>query len=84
MILVVLDTNVLASGFLRSYSIPGRILAAWMRGAFALVVYVVTGDRELLRVRSYHGVAVVSPRDFLSVLESAGGGRASDEDSNDA
>jgi putative PIN family toxin of toxin-antitoxin system len=30
--------------------------------------YLVTGDRQLLRLGSYRGVTILSPRDFLTVL----------------
>lgn len=30
--------------------------------------YLVTGDRQLLKVGVYEGVAIVSPRDFLDIL----------------
>ena len=30
--------------------------------------YLVTGDRQLLRLRSYEGVIIVSPREFLAML----------------
>jgi predicted nucleic acid-binding protein len=33
------------------------------------VEYLVTGDRELQSLRSYHGVQIISPREFLEVLE---------------
>ena len=41
MIVVVLDTNVLASGvlgFRRSNSVPGMLLRRWRAGAFTLIV----------------------------------------------
>lgn len=31
--------------------------------------YLVTGDRQLLRLGSYEGVAIISPTDFLAVLD---------------
>lgn len=31
--------------------------------------YLVTGDRQLQRLSSYQGVKIVSPRDFLTLLE---------------
>ncbi|CAN5577944.1 putative toxin-antitoxin system toxin component, PIN family [soil metagenome] len=31
--------------------------------------YLVTGDKELLRLRSYKTVAIVSPQEFLEILE---------------
>lgn len=31
--------------------------------------YLVTGDRQLLKLSAYEGVEIVSPRDFLSILE---------------
>lgn len=33
------------------------------------VAYLVTGDKGLLRLQSYHGVTILSPRDFLDILE---------------
>lgn len=38
MITAVLDTNVLAAGFVRPEPPPGRLLAAWQAGAYVLVV----------------------------------------------
>lgn len=147
MILVVLDTNVLASGFagfLIPASVPGRLLHAWRAGEIEVVVsehiltelarsfeqryfqrrltpnqvarslallqrqattsritaevqgvathpeddlilatavsaqaaYLVTGDSQLQKLGSYRGVTIVSPRDFLDLLQSGGlGGR---------
>ena len=34
--------------------------------------YLVTGDRQLLKLQSYLGVTIVSPRDFLALLEHRG------------
>jgi predicted nucleic acid-binding protein len=31
--------------------------------------YLVTGDRQLLALGSYQGVRIVTPRDFLAILE---------------
>lgn len=31
--------------------------------------YLATGDRKLQQLRSYHGVAIVSPREFLEILQ---------------
>lgn len=39
----------------------------------AQVDYLVTGDRQLLRLGSFRGVRLLSPREFLDVLESSGG-----------
>lgn len=38
MIAAVLDTNVLASGFIRGSSPPGQLLPAWSAAAFELVI----------------------------------------------
>ena len=133
---VVLDVNVLASGFVSRTGAPGQLLAQWTRGAFELIVsehiltvltrvlerpyfrrrltageraanlallrheailttisaevqgvapdeeddlvlatavsgnatYLVTGDTGLRRLRSYRGINVLSPRDFLTLL----------------
>ncbi len=144
MIRAVLDTNVLASGFVGFASAeraPSRLLRLWREDRFALVVsaeivaellktfaspyfrrqltqaqieaarllleeeatatslsalvsgvathpeddlvlaaavsaqvdYLVTGDRQLLRLGSFRGVRLLSPREFLDVLESSGG-----------
>ncbi len=35
----------------------------------AAVDYLVTGDKQMQRLGNYQGVAIVSPRDFLTVLE---------------
>jgi putative PIN family toxin of toxin-antitoxin system len=138
---VLLDTNVLASGFLglkRPASVPGELLRRWGDGGFTLVVsdhiltelsrtlsdryftqrmtaseleaaisdlrthaklqpitvhvqgvatqpkddlilatalsagatYLVTGDRPLQTVAHYQGITILSPRQFLGVLES--------------
>jgi len=37
-ITVVLDTNVLAAGFVRPEPAPGQLLAAWLAGAYMLIV----------------------------------------------
>lgn len=141
MITVVLDSNVLASGFVRPHGAPGALLGAWRAEAFDLVVsdhilsevtrtldkpyfaqrlttsrrtaniallrsdatitpltvpvrgvathpeddrvlatavsaqadYLVTGDHKLLQLRSYEGVGILSPRDFLNLLLTGGG-----------
>ncbi len=39
----------------------------------ARVEYLVTGDKKLQELRSYQGVAIVSPREFLDILESQAG-----------
>jgi putative PIN family toxin of toxin-antitoxin system len=140
MITAVVDTNVLASGFLRPLktSPPVQILDAWRLGLYTLIVsghiltelvrtladpyfrrhvsgdqavrllallqrrailtdmtsdvhgvathpeddlilatavsakanYLVTGDAKLQRLRHYQGVAIVSPREFLEILQS--------------
>jgi predicted nucleic acid-binding protein len=31
--------------------------------------YLVTGDKQLLRIGRYEGVTIVSPRDFLTLLD---------------
>jgi len=135
-ITAVLDTNVLASGFVRPEPPPGRILAAWQAGTFLLVVshhilaelehtfeepyfatrlsparrranlalvreeaiiaplkvrvqdvathpeddlilatavsarvdYLVTGDKKLQALKTYRGVRIVSPPEFLEIL----------------
>lgn len=131
-----LDTNVLASGFIRTWSPPGQLLIGWAAGAFDLIVsdpilaelastlqhryflprlpasgaagvidllkreavltpitvevhgvathpeddlvlatalsgaagYLVTGDGQLLRLGSFQGVSILSPRTFLDLL----------------
>lgn len=138
MIRVVLDVNVLASGYVSRTGAPGQLLAQWTHGAFELVIsehiltvltgvlerpyfrrrltarqraanlallrhetilttitaevqgiapdedddlvlatavsgkaaYLVTGDAGLRRLGSYRGISVLSPRDFLNLLES--------------
>jgi len=135
-IVAILDTNVLVSGFVRAQSVPGELLRRWRSGAFALVTstsilrevertfrtpyfrerlsdeliaadltllrteagiaplthavsgvathpeddlvlaaavsaevdYLVTGDRQLLKLGTYQGVGIVSPRAFLDCL----------------
>jgi putative PIN family toxin of toxin-antitoxin system len=47
-----------------------RVLAA---AVSARVDYLVTGDRQLRRLGSYRGVRILSPREFLDVLELAEG-----------
>ncbi len=37
------------------------------------VAYLVTGDKKLQRLRSYQGIAITSPRDFLDVLTDVDG-----------
>lgn len=141
MITAVLDTNVLASGFvgfLNPSSTPGRLLHAWRDGRFVVITsehiraeleqtllnpyfiqrltqeqvaesaallrsrttlveitaqvhgvathpeddltlatavsakadYLVTGDKKLQEVGSYQGVTIMSPQEFLKILES--------------
>lgn len=142
MIAVVLDTNVLASGFVSQGSAtpPAQLLDAWRAGAFTLVVsehilmelaqtlqepyfrrrltpqyiaddlallheealivplsvmvqgvathpeddlilatclsakadYLVTGDGQLQKLGTYHGVAISSPADFVRILAAQG------------
>jgi putative PIN family toxin of toxin-antitoxin system len=47
-----------------------RVIAAAIS---AQVEYLVTGDAKLLRLGSYQGVRILSPRAFLDLLESTGG-----------
>ena len=35
------------------------------------VNYLVTGDKKLLGLKDYAGAKIVSPRDFVSIIESA-------------
>ncbi|HEV2107585.1 MAG TPA: hypothetical protein VGR16_04930, partial [Thermomicrobiales bacterium] len=35
----------------------------------AAAAYLVTGDKQLQRIGVYHGVTIVSPRDFLTRLQ---------------
>ena len=35
--------------------------------------YLVTGDKKLQDLRSYQGVTIVTPREFLTILESQAG-----------
>ena len=143
MIVVVCDTNVLATGLATPRGTGGQILVVWLAGAFWLVVsepilmelarvlakpyfherlgpeqaaldverlrrdarfvtlpeplpriaahwhddailatvaaghaeYLVTGDRELLRLRVHAGARIVTPREFLAVLATRSQGR---------
>ncbi|MBI2953483.1 MAG: putative toxin-antitoxin system toxin component, PIN family [Chloroflexi bacterium] len=136
MITAVIDTNVLASGFVRPEPAPGQLLLAWRERLYTLVVsehilaelartfeapyfqtrfseaqrinnvalirdeaiftsitvniagvathpeddlvlatavsanadYLVTGDTQLQKLRTYQGVSIVSPRQFLETL----------------
>ncbi len=43
-----------------------RILATAVSGS---ADYLVTGDRQLLKLSTYEGVKIVSPREFLGLLE---------------
>ncbi|MBI4494179.1 MAG: hypothetical protein HY690_15430 [Chloroflexi bacterium] len=46
-------------------------------GRLAQADYLVTGDKRLLQMRRYAGMQIVSPREFLQVLQherTAGGG----------
>ena len=47
-----------------------RVLAA---AASARADYLVTGDRQLRRLGGYEGVRILSPREFLDLLEREGG-----------
>ncbi|MGE3911651.1 MAG: putative toxin-antitoxin system toxin component, PIN family [Chloroflexota bacterium] len=38
--------------------------------------YLVTGDKELLGLQQFHGTRIVSPREFLFVLEGTGDGES--------
>jgi putative PIN family toxin of toxin-antitoxin system len=41
--------------------------------ASAAVPYVVTGDQEMLRLRSYQGITIMHPRQWMSLLRQPGG-----------
>ena len=41
-------------------------------GRLAQADYLVTGDKGLIQIRQYAGMSVVSPRQFLAVLETEG------------
>lgn len=51
-----------------SYPEDDLVLAA---AASASVDYLVTGDKQLLALGTFRDVVIVSPRDFLAILESA-------------
>lgn len=61
---VVASTTVAVSG-IASHPEDDLVLATAVSAA---VDYLVTGDRQLLRLGAYEGVKIVSPRDFLDIL----------------
>lgn len=72
--LLVLDTNVLASGLAYAGGPPGRLVAAWRAGSVRLVVSdFVLGEltRILPRMSSRTGLSPLDVRDFLDTLRTA-------------
>ena len=68
---VVLDTNVLLSGIAYPRSIPGKILAAWRRGALDVVLseYILDELRRVLpRLAHRHGLSETDIRDLVESL----------------
>ena len=57
--------TVVVSG-IASHAEDDLVLAA---AVSARVDYLVTGDKQLLKLGQYEGVIIVSPRDFLARLE---------------
>jgi predicted nucleic acid-binding protein len=55
---VVADTNVLVSGFL-------PVLRCAVGGQAQAIV---TGDKDLLTLREFHGILIVTPRIFLTTI----------------
>jgi predicted nucleic acid-binding protein len=55
----VLDTNVVISAMIIRGGKEDQILRAWQRGAF---------EKDLLVVKSYRGVRIVTPAAFLTTL----------------
>ncbi len=47
------------------------ILAVLATGRLARADYLVTGDRGLLALGSYESMAIVTPREFVTVLQHA-------------
>jgi predicted nucleic acid-binding protein len=69
-IAAVLDSNVLASGFVRPASTPGTLLRLWVVGAFALVVSEHMLDEVARTLEKPYFTAPLSP-----ALPAAGLGR---------
>jgi putative PIN family toxin of toxin-antitoxin system len=68
---VVLDTNVLLSGIAYPRSIPGKILAAWRRGALDVVLpeYILDELRRVLpRLAHRHGLSEADIHDLVDSL----------------
>ncbi|MCU0755852.1 MAG: putative toxin-antitoxin system toxin component, PIN family [Xanthomonadales bacterium] len=67
----VLDTNVLVAGMAYPSGPPGRIVAAWRRGALQVVLspWILTEcERVLPRLRPYHDFSAVEIRELLDCM----------------
>ena len=71
---ILLDTNIIISGFISSESPPGKLVQGWLDGRFELVTSQAQLD-ELLRALGYERLRDrISPeqaRDFLENIEAA-------------
>ena len=71
---ILLDTNIIISGFISSESPPGKLVQGWLDGRFELVTSQAQLD-ELLRALGYERLRdPISPeqaRDFLENIEAA-------------
>jgi predicted nucleic acid-binding protein len=80
MIRAVVDVNVLISALVGPLGFSRRVLEAWKQAQFDLIVsdgiVEELGDklslrriRKLLRLREQAGIEIVSPREFVEILE---------------
>lgn len=68
---VVLDTNVLISVSLRkTASTLDFIYQALKSQKFILAEYIVSGDPDLLKLKNYKNIKIISPRIFAEFLAS--------------
>lgn len=68
---IVLDTNVLLSGLAYPSSVPGKLIAAWRRGALDLVLsgYILDELRRVLpKLAHRHGLGASEIEDLIDAL----------------
>ncbi|MDA8060248.1 MAG: putative toxin-antitoxin system toxin component, PIN family [Nitrospiraceae bacterium] len=68
---VVLDTNVILSGIAYSASVPGKIIAAWLKGSLEVVLsnYILKELRRVLpRLVQRHGLSDAEMDDLVDIL----------------
>jgi putative PIN family toxin of toxin-antitoxin system len=69
LITAVLDTNVLASGFVRTHTTPGQILQRWRRELFALVCSPVIFEELVRTLQSPYFTQRLSAEEILMNLQ---------------